>query len=326
MATLATTYLGLPLRNPLIVGSCGLTGNLAGIQQVAAHGAGAIVLKSIFEEELDARQIGGSEDPVKFDYQHQAARDQLLGEYFRLLADAKQEIDIPVIASINCVSDFEWPAWAEQLADAGADALELNVFPSPMDAQRTADAYEQEHLALAKKVKARLSIPVAMKICPYFSNMAAVIHRLSLTGIDGLVLFNRFLFPDIDIENFKVHSAPMLSRGNEYGHALRWTAFMSGRINSEICASTGVHSGETFIKFLLAGAQTVQVVSALYHREPEYLMTFLKELEFWMERHGFESIEAFRGKMAEPHNNGHSVFERAQYRRYSEEKINTAGV
>jgi len=323
MANLNTSYLGLKLKNPLIAGSSGLTNSVQDIVDLEKNGAGAIVLKSIFEEEITSamgRRVSGEgtaiPDPMAFDYQYYQSKDKKLAAYLTLIEESKNQVDIPVIASINCMSEFEWCLFAQKIEDAGADAIELNVFVSPMDFTNTSDDNEQLYFDLAEQVKKNIKLPVSMKITPYSANLGPFINRLSETGLDGIVMFNRLMNLDFDIENLKVVPSNVLSKTEEYHQALRWTALMSGEINCDLSASTGVHNGETIIKFLLAGASTVQIVSALYKQEKTILREFLKELEFWRGWHGYASIKDFRGKMSQSKSEDPSVYERVQFMRY----------
>lgn len=304
MADLTTSYMGLGLKNPIIVGSSGLTNSVEDIIALEKNGAAAVILKSIFEEDISAglKQVSGvtgeTTDTLAFDYQFYKMKDKKLEAYLNLIKQAKQQAGIPIIASINCVSEFEWPHFAQLIEQAGADALELNVFPSPMNFNHTCVENEQTYFDIAEKVKSNIEIPAAMKINPYSANLGPFIKRISQTGLDGIAMFNRFRNLDFDIENLKIINSNVLSKTEEYSLALRWIATMSGGVDCDISASTGVHSGETLIKFLLAGASSVQIVSAVYRQGPKVIAHFLQELKFWMERHGHESIIDFQGKMS----------------------------
>ncbi len=323
MANLSTKYLGLDLRNPIIVGSSGLTDSVEDIKELEKFGAGAVVLKSIFEEEILHEmeyEIAGAEkegyDSGAFDYYDYKIKEKNLSAYVKLIEETKKSVSIPVIASINCVSAHEWMYYAQKFETAGADALELNVFVLPTNFNKTAEENEQVYFDLANKVKDRVKIPVALKISHYSSNLGPFIQTLSETGIDGLVLFNRFWSPDFDIENFQLTSSHVLSRADELSISLRWVAIMSERVKCDLSASTGVHDSGAVIKQLLAGANSVQVVSALYKNNKSYLQDMLSELESWMERHGFASIDEFRGKMSQSKSEDPAVYERVQFMRY----------
>lgn len=327
MVNLNTTYLGLDLKNPIVIGSSGLTNSVQDIVSLEKHGAAAVVLKSVFEEEITAeiaQRVSGdgieTPDPLAFDYQYYEYKDKKLRAYLRLIEESKQRVDIPVIASINCVSEFEWIHFAQKIQDAGADAIELNVYASSMDFNNSRTDSEQFYIDLAKQVKSNIQLPVAVKISPYSANLGPFIKRLSETGLDGIVMFNRFMSMDFDIENFDIVTSNILSKTEEYSIALRWASIMSQRVNCDLSASTGVHSGETLIKFLLAGVSAVQIVSALYKQEKTVLLEFLKELEFWMDRHGFNTIADFQGKMAQNMSEDAAAYERMQFMRYYQEQ------
>ncbi len=324
MADLSTTYLGLKLRNPIIVGSSGLTNSINKIKDLEAQGAGAVVLKSLFEEEI-AREFeqvmreivtrGYKAD--EYEYYDQQIRSDRLAAHTEFIAQAKKAVSIPVIASVNCMYAHEWTAFARELQAAGADALELNMFFLPSDLNRSGAEHEQLYFDLVKKIKAQVSIPVALKIGYHFSNLALMIRQLCETGIDGLVLFNRFYTPDFDIDHFKVVSRNVLSTPAELGLSLRWVAMMSGRVRCDLCASTGVHDGTAVIKQLLAGAKAVQVVSVLYQNGTKYIGTMLNELDAWMTRNGFFGLEQFVGKMSQAASENPAALERTQFMKYA---------
>lgn len=323
MADLSTKYLGLDLKNPIIVGSSGLTDSVDSIKKLEQNGAGAVVLKSIFEEEIinemehevQKAQAQGF-DASAFDYNDYKIKEKNLSAFVRLIEDAKQEVSIPVIASINCVSAHEWTYFAKNFEEAGADALELNVFAMPTNFSKSADENEKLYFELAEQIKKSVTIPVSFKISPYSSNLGPFIQKLSQTGIEGLVLFNRFWSPDFDIENFTINSSNVLSKSDELALSLRWIAIMSRRVDCDLAASTGVHDGAAVIKQLLAGATAVQVVSALYKKNKTYLQDMLEELSGWMERHNFSGIEEFRGRMSQDKTDDPAMYERVQFMRY----------
>jgi dihydroorotate dehydrogenase (fumarate) len=320
---ISTTYLGLKLGSPVIAGSSGLTGSVDKIASMAQHGAGAVVLKSIFEEEIYHEQ----EDILKeaeadgvnldqFDYYDFHLKGEKLDRYVALIEGAKQAVDIPVIASINCVYSHEWTAFARRIEAAGADALELNMFFLPSDFERSAREQEAAYFETIDKILAAVSIPVALKISYYFSNLGPMIQRLSRTGVAGLVLFNRFFSPDIDIDAFKVKPSFVFSSPAELAISLRWIAIMAQKVDCDLAASTGVHTGAALIKQLLAGAQAVQTVSSLYQKGPAHIATLLDSLKAWMQKHGFESLADFRGRMSQDAASNPAVYERTQFMRY----------
>ena len=251
-----------------------------------------------------------------FDYYDYKLKDDNLTRFYKLITEAKKAVSIPVIASVNCISSHEWPYFSKKFEDAGADALEMNVFTLPSDLNRSSEKAEGIYFDLIEKIKKHVSIPVSLKISYYFSNLASMIMRLSETDIEGLVLFNRYYSPDFDIDKFQVTHANVLSNPEELYLSLRWIAIMSGRVKCDLAASTGVHDGAALIKQILAGAKAVQVVSALYRKEPNIITTMLYTLRDWMERNSFNTIEDFRGKMSQEKSEDPAAYERIQFMKY----------
>lgn len=320
---ITTTYLGLKLDSPIIAGSSGLTGSVEKIAAFARHGAGAVVLKSIFEEEIyfeqediirEAEADGVNLD--QFDYYDFHLKGQKLARYIELIKDSKKAVEIPVIASINCVYSHEWRAFAGQIEAAGADALELNMFFLPSDFSRSAQEQKAAYFDIIDRILSTVSIPVALKISYYFSNLGPMIQRLSRTGIAGLVLFNRFFSPDIDIDTFKVKPSFVFSTPAELAVSLRWIAIMAQKVDCDLAASTGVHDGPALIKQLLAGAKAVQTVSSLYQKGPEHIGGMIEDLKTWMQKHGFTSLADFNGKMSQEATSNPAAYERVQFMRY----------
>jgi len=325
---LSVNYLGIKIKNPVVVGSCSLTSSLENLKKIEKSGAAAVVLKSIFEEEIyhEYRSILEKEKDLEFpdtrflDYYDYKIKQDNINNYLNLIKEAKKAIDIPVIASINCVSAHEWNFFAKKLQDAGADAIELNLFILPSDFSKTCTEIENIYLRIIEKVKGAVSIPVSAKMSYYSADLAAFVKRISETGIDGVVLFNRFFHPDFDIENFKIVPSNVLSRSSDLAISLRWMSILAGRISCDLIASTGVHDGASVVKELLAGADAVQVVSSLYKQGIEYVGEMLDDLRSWMERHNFEKIEEFRGKMSQVNSPNPAEYERVQFMRYFEGK------
>ncbi|HBL75800.1 MAG: hypothetical protein A2W90_04680 [Bacteroidetes bacterium GWF2_42_66] len=323
MANLTTRFFGLELKSPVIAASSSMTGNLEQIKKIAKAGAGAVVLKSIFEEEiyhqlqeeLSLRSEMHS-DPEYLDYFDYVIKDETLKKYVQLVAAAKKTVDIPVIASINCISSGDWTLFAKKLEDAGADALELNLFVMPSDAGKSSECNEQFYFQTIKKVKEKVNIPVAIKISHYFSNLARISGELSETGIAGISLFNRFITPDIDIDTQKVVSTNVLSQANEYLLPLRWTGILSGQVKCDLAATTGIHSAETAIKFLLAGASAVQVASVLYTEGVEAITTMNKGIAEWMDKNNYQKIDDFKGSLSMANAGNAGAFERVQFMKY----------
>ncbi|MBC7234225.1 MAG: dihydroorotate dehydrogenase-like protein [Chloroflexi bacterium] len=324
MADLATTYLGLKLRTPLIVGSSELTDSPAKVEELEKKGAGAVVLKSIFEEEIaheyrailrEELKAGSSAEAV--DYLDQALRAENLDRYKQLVADCKKRVDIPVIASVNCTYSHEWAYFAGELVNAGADALELNMFFSPSDLQRTREEAEAAYFRVVERVREQAScVPVALKVSSYFTDLGSMLLRLCQAGVTGLVLFNRFWAPDFDIDKLEIVPSRILSTPEELATPLRWIAIMSGRLSCDLAASTGIHDAAGLIKVLLAGAKAGQVVSTLYKNGTGHIQTILDGLTEWMEKHEFLTVEQFRGLMSQKVSANPAVYERVQFMRY----------
>lgn len=323
MVDLSTEYLGLKLKNPLIAGSSGLSATAKGVREFEENGAAAVVLKSIFEEEImyeyedilrEASQEGVNLD--QFDYYDFELKSGKIKKYTDLIAECKNSVSIPVIASINCVYSHEWTSFAKQLEEAGADALELNMFFLPSEFDRTTEEKEKAYFQIIEKVQKEVKIPIALKISYYFSNLGPMIQNLSNTGIAGLVLFNRFYSPDFDLEKLEVVSSNVFSNPSDVTISLRWIGIMSERVNCDLAASTGVHDGAALIKQILAGANAVQVVSALYKHGKGHIATMLNTLEEWMKKKGFKSLSDFRGKLSQAKSSNPAVYERVQFMKY----------
>lgn len=317
MNKLETTYLGLKLRNPVIVASSGLTNSVEKIKNLEAKGAGAVVLKSLFEEQInvDAGKLANNTDyPEALDYINYYTKNNSVQEYLDLIKNAKAQVKIPVIASINCVSSKEWVSFARKIEAAGADALEINVFVLPMDRNAPPEKYENIYFELAEKLRGMLKIPFAFKLSSHFSNLVGFVQKLNVPGV---VLFNRLYAPDIDIDTLKFGSADIFSTPSDIRNSLRWVGIISSKITkTDIAASTGIHDGKAAIKQILAGAASVQVCSTLYKNGLDQLDVILKDIEKWMENKGYKSIEEFRGKMSYDKIDDPLIYERSQFMRY----------
>lgn len=323
MIDLKTNYLGLSLKNPIIVGSSGLSDSPEKIKKLADNGAAAVVLKSIFEEEIthEYEKIIAEEASSRYkdeflDYLDYRIRDDNLNKYISLIGEAKKVVDIPVIASVNCTSKHEWTNFARKIEEAGADALEVNLFVLPTNLNKTPEENEKLYFDIIEKLKEQISIPLSLKISYYFSNLALMISKLSNSGIQGLVLFNRFYSPDIDIDQMEISATNVLSNPDELTISLRWIAIMASRVGCDLAASTGIHDGEAVIKQILAGANAVQVVSTIYNNGPEKIQNILKDMKKWMLSKNYEKIEDFRGLMSQSSSGNPSVYERVQFMRY----------
>lgn len=323
MPELSTTYLGLKLQSPIIVGSSGLTDKPEKIEMLEKHGAGAVVLKSIFEEEIlmEYESVLKEEAPGRYkddylDYFDYRIKQANIENYLELIIQTRKTVKIPVIASINCSTSHEWTYFAKKIQEAGADALELNIFILPSVLARSAENIEQTYLDIIRTVRNEIKIPLSVKMGYYFSNLAGMIAELSHSNIAGLVLFNRSYSPDIDIDKLEVTSTNVLSTARDLPVSLRWIAIMANRVKCDLAASTGVHDGKAVIKQLLAGANAVQVVSTLYEHGAEYLEIMLKELSDWMTMKNFGRIDDFRGLLSQDRQMNPALFERVQFMKY----------
>lgn len=315
--------MGLKLKNPIIAASSGMTESVEKVRKLAEAGAGAVVLKSLFEEQIRYESdysVTENEQLYYFaqaeDYIRDYTRGNELREYLDLISACKDAVDIPVIASLNCVSASGWTDFAAQIQRSGADALELNMFILPSDPQRDSAQNEQVYFDILKKVTADVSLPVSAKISYYSAGLASVARKLSSSGINGLVLFNRFFSPDIDIDTFEIKSSNVFSSPDELALSLRWVAMLSSMVPCDIAASTGIHSAEALIKQLLAGARAGQIASVLYHQGPGVIGSILTDLEAYMKRHGFSSVREFNGRMSLHNTDNPAAWERVQFMKY----------
>ncbi len=305
MPDLSTTYMGLYLPSPIIAASSGLTNDIKSLVDIESAGAGAIVLKSLFEEEiiveLDHRKNKMHSEnylyPEIYDFYEEQDVDDTLTEYLRLIYEAKKNITIPIIASINCITQYNWPYFAKYLQDAGADGIELNISLLPADEGGLHGQNELITLDIIKSVLKETSIPVSIKISPYFSNLTQSIIDFSKSGIKGIALFNRFFSPDYDTESLEIIPAPIFSNPDDYVLPLRWIAITSGKAECDIVGTTGIHSGLTAAKMILAGACGVQVASSLYKKGINHIQTINNDLDKWMAGKGFNSISDFMGML-----------------------------
>jgi dihydroorotate dehydrogenase (fumarate) len=308
MADLRTRYLGMELRSPLVASSSPLTGSLDGLQRLEAAGAGAVVLPSLFEEELGdgpPRPGGGDSDRAGYGAGPAA--------YLSLVERAKEVLSVPVIASLNGVSRGGWASYASRLEEAGADALELNVYYVSSRPGLSGSDVEWHYLDVVRAVRRATRIPLAVKLSPYFSSLANMAGQLVEAGANGLVLFNRFYQPDLDIEAMEVRPALELSASTELRLSLRWIAILHRRHRVSLAASTGVHTGEDVLKVLLAGADVAMMTSALLRNGPDHLRRIEVGVGDWMDRHGYEILDQLRGRLSQRSVPDPAAFERANY-------------
>lgn len=320
MANLKTSYLGLLLNNPVIVSSSGLTSSVEKIIKLEENGAGAVVLKSLFEEQIKfeaGNLIADSDYPEAQDYIMNYLKNNSVDEYLQLIEKAKKSVEIPIIASINCISASDWTSWARNIESAGADALELNVFIVPTDENRTAEKYELLYYDIIERVREATRLPLAIKIGLHHTNLLNLVNHIYYRGASGVVLFNRFYSPDIDLDGMKFTTAEVFSSPSDLRNSLRWVGIISGKIDKiDISASTGVHDGAAVVKQLLAGAKTVQVCSVLYKKGVDYLEKIVEFVNNWMDERKFKNLDEIRGKMSYKYIPDPAVYERSQFMKY----------
>lgn len=316
-------FLGLEIKSPIIAGSCGLTNNIENLEKLEEAGAGAVILKSVFEEQIiyDIKRNLSMMAPVdsygmSYEYIASHVADDSLSVHFDLIKEAKKRLHIPVIGSINCYSFENWMTYTKRFQDAGCDAIELNMAILPYETNLSCEDVDRLFSDVINTLRKSVSIPISIKVGQNFTDMANFMQRLSWMGINGITMFNKALNVDIDTEKFEITHAPSLSSPEEVYNTLRWVAILSKKLRCNISASTGVHTADDVVKMLLAGASTVQVVSCLYKNGVEYMRTLNDGLNKWMSDKGYENIEQFRGKLAVKNNDQASLFFRTQFMKH----------
>ena len=344
MIDISTSYMGLQLKNPIVVASSSLTGHVEGIRKCAEAGAGAIVLKSLFEEQIAAETAALSEHADNYSgygeaYDYLRGYGMELGpkQYLELVSDAKKTVNIPIIASLNCASGDRWAGYAAKLEHAGADAIELNVSIMPTHSKQEGHSIVDTYLRILAEVKQKVEIPVAMKVGPYFTSFANFADRLThdrmeapaysvgwfgknkdvgkitWKSADGLVLFNRFYKLDIDIDNIKLIHGHPYSTPAEINYSLRWLSLLAGKAGCDLAGNTGIHDGRDAVKALLAGAKVVQICSTLFINGLEQIGLMEQQLKDWMKDHGYEKLCDFRGLLSQAKSKNPMEHERLQY-------------
>jgi dihydroorotate dehydrogenase (fumarate) len=321
---LATTYLGFKLRTPLVPSASPVSENLDNIKRMEDAGASAVVFHSLFEEQLrpgkhTLRQASGNGDEFSSDALSDFSDEPDFKvdpeAYVNQIAKAKAAVRTPIIGSLNGSTFGGWQRYARQIEQAGADALELNIYNVPTDAERTADDIETEYLTIVASVTALLKIPVAVKLSPFFTNLSRFSRRLDQTGANALVLFNRFYQPDIELETLEVSPNLLLSTPMEMRLPMRWIALLYGRIGANLAATTGIHHGVDALKMIMAGADVTMLCSVLLRRGIDHIRVIEREMREWMEEHEYESVEQIKGIMSQKNCPDPAAFERAQYMR-----------
>lgn len=319
MVNLETTFAGIPLKNPLIAASSGLTNSVKKIKELEQAGVGAIVLKSLFEEQIEnhSEKLSEISDyPEAADYINTYIEMNHVEKYLELIRSAKSACDVPIIASINCYKLARWTDFAKSIQDAGADALELNVFV--LDPGEFGETYlENSYQNIVRELKKTLRIPVVIKMGKNISNLPGLVGKLKALGGDGVVLFNRFYQLDIDIKKMEIISGPVFSTPNDFSDTLRWTAIVSGRVpDVDIACSYGVHSWEDCIKGVLAGATGIQLCSVLYENGLDTIQDMLTCMEEWMLQNNYARLDEFKGKLNYANISSPSMYERVQFMKY----------
>jgi dihydroorotate dehydrogenase (fumarate) len=325
MIDLSTNYGRLKLKTPVVAGSCALTDNVESLVELEKNGAGAVVLKSLFEEEivremqtkLDAMSSSSFIYPETLEfYDYYDAPKESTANYLDLIKEAKSQLNIPVIASINCIDSEYWTYFPEQIEKAGADGLELNIFILPADLDKSVDYYENIYFRIIEAVKQQVKLPLFIKLSSYSTHLSNFLKRISDAGVDGMILFNRFYNPDIDIDRLEISSGAILSSETDLYQSLRWIAIMAQRLDCSLIASTGIHDYKGIVKQLLAGADAVQMVSAIYKHGFTYLTNVLNDLKEWMTKKEFSSIGEFKGKLSQVNTQNPASFSRVQFMKY----------
>ncbi len=322
MSNLSVSYLGLNLKNPIIIGSSGLTNSVEKIVEIEKQGAAAVVLKSLFEEQILAESAGHIDHDESFgydvhDYISNYTRDHKLGDYLKLIKDAKASVSIPIIASINCVSDTEWVEFSRKIEEAGADALEINISLLPSNHELRGVQNEEIYFSILENVRKNTNLPIAVKMSQYSGGLANLIKRIGWSkSVDGIVLFNRYYSPDIDVDTMQISHTNIFSTAQEIATSLRWIAISSNFVEIDLAATTGVHSGKDVVKQVLAGAKVVEIVSTIYKNGPNHIPGMISEIEGWMKEHKYDDLQGFRGIMSYDKSKGTAAFERIQFMKH----------
>jgi len=319
MINLETSFAGLKLKNPLIAGSSGLTNSVKKIRELEEAGIGAIVLKSLFEEQIEnhSEKLSQLTDyPEAADYINTYIEMNHVEKYLDLIRAAKEACSIPIVASINCYKSARWVDFARTIQDAGADALELNLFV--LNAGEFHDSYlEDTYVNVVRELKKTIRIPLIIKMAKNISNLPGLVGKLKALGADGVVLFNRFYQLDIDIKKMEITSGPVFSNPADFSDTLRWTAIVAGRVpDFDVACSYGVHTWEDVIKGILAGAGGIQLCSVLYEQGTEVIGDILTLMEEWMQQSNYDRIEEFRGKLSYANIESPALYERVQFMKY----------
>jgi dihydroorotate dehydrogenase (fumarate) len=320
MAQLATTYMGIPLANPIIAGASELTAQMDTIYKIEEAGAGALVIKSLFEEQIQLERFRLAEELARENERYAEMvtlfpKIEHAGpkEHLGWVKKTTDSVKIPVFASLNCVNPETWLDYAKQIEQTGVSGIELNFYASPKGKELIGGTVEDEQVNIVQQIIRALSIPVSVKLSPFYTNPEQLVARLDNVGVKGFVLFNRLFQPDIDVEQETLTTPFNLSHPTAHRLPLRYAGLLYGQVQGDVCSSTGIFSGQDVVKMLLAGSQCVQVVSALYKNKIGSIVTMLREIEAWMDRKSYTSVDDFRGKLSKQHTSNPWAYEREQY-------------
>lgn len=320
MKNLKTTYLGIELKNPIIAGACNLSTDVEMAKRIEKSGAGAIVYKSLFEEQIQLDNLRFQLELEDYNDRH-AEMTRIFPdlthagpqEHLAQFKEVKKNLSIPVFASLNAINEKTWINWSFLLQEAGADGLELNFYQLPEEIDKSADSIENSILKIVSSIKEVVSIPIAVKLSPYYTNVLDLVAKLDYMGVQGFVLFNNLFQPEIDPDLEKHISPYHLSNSGDGRIAIRFAGLLYGNMRGNICTGTGIHTGKDVIKQLLAGADTVQVVSTIYKHHPEFISTILEDINIWMEKKNYNEINDFRGKLSKKLTKDPYTYKRSQY-------------
>ncbi len=320
MADLSTSYMGVKLKNPMILGASNLVSKTEVIKELEKAGIAAIVYKSLFEEQIQLESLQFDEELNEYsnrnsemgrlfpDIEHAGPKEHLYN-----LKKLKQHSSVPVFASLNAIYETSWIEYAKQLEETGIDGLELNLYSTPGYFEILGSSIEDKQFQIVKSIKKAVKIPVSVKLSPFYTNTLNFIKRLDEAGVDGFVLFNRFFQPEIDIETETFHFPWELTQARDHYLALRFVGLLHGNIEGSVCASRGIYTSEDVIRLILAGADSVQIVSTIYKNHPPYLITILSEVQAWMDKKGYKTLDDFRGKLSRKSLKDPFSYQRAQY-------------
>lgn len=320
MADLKTTYLGIELKNPLVVGACNLVTDADALKQVEDAGAAAIVYKSLFEEQIQLERAQHDDNLEVYNERHAEMvtlfpKIEHAGpeEHLHALSKVVEQLDIPVIGSLNCVYDVTWSDYAKKLAETGVAGLELNFYANPRDAEKPGKEIVEQQIAILKKVKQSVDIPISVKLSPFYTNILKVVTEMDKVGVDGFVLFNRLFQPDIDIEREELVFPWYLSNTGDHRLVMRFAGMLYDNIKADIAGNTGILTGEDAIQVMMSGADVVQIVTTLYKNGIGYLNTMLNDISTWMDKKDYANLDAFKGKLSKKNVNDPFAYKRAQY-------------